>query len=175
MREHDLILLFNGGNEKAFKIVFEMYYKRLMYLALRLIHNKTEAEDIILPVFQSLFTRCAKFATIAKIQAFLFISVRNRCLNHIQLNDRTNARKSKFIDQLQSETDFDWGDSIRDEIMGAIYRLIEELPGECKRIFKMLYFDELTPTEVSKRLNIETQTIYAQKHRALNYLKQKLS
>jgi RNA polymerase sigma-70 factor (ECF subfamily) len=174
MLEYDLIPSFNQGDGKAFKVVFDTYYPRLMVFALKLINDKTEAEDIILPVFQSVFSKCNSFESIIKIQAFLYVSVRNRCLNHIKLIQKTNRFKSKFIEEVQNDELFELSYSVRDEVIIRIHKLIEELPSECGRIFKMLFFDQLEPIEIANKLNIERQTVYVQKNRALNFLKMKL-
>lgn len=174
MNEYNLIHDFKEGKEKAFELVFRMYYKRLIIFAIKMTYSKTEAEDIILPIFQTVFSKCADFNSIENVKAYLFVSVKNRCLNYIRLKGITDKKKMAFAEKIENEAYFHFEYSIKDDLIAAIHKLIEELPGECKRIFKMLYFEDLQPTEISNLLGITTQTVYVQKNRALNFFKSKL-
>ena len=52
--------------------------------------------------------------------------------------------------------------------MEAIHNAIENLPEECRRIFKVLYYEELQPAEVAELLQISVNTVYVQKSRAVS-------
>jgi RNA polymerase sigma factor (sigma-70 family) len=55
-----------------------------------------------------------------------------------------------------------------------IYKAINTLPAQCRRIFKMLYIQGKSIKEISTELEISASTIRTQKSRGLAVLKQKV-
>lgn len=170
MEDHNLIHEFNRGKEEAFKTIFYMYYQDVFRFIWSIVKNEADAEDIALITFQSLFQRCTTFHNIQNIKAFLFLSAKNSTRNYFKLTKNAEIRNKRYSDSLQ-EIEYAL---IESELLELIYKAIELLPEECKRVFKLLYYDNLPPNEIAKLLNITVQTVYAQKHRAIKSLKLKL-
>jgi RNA polymerase sigma-70 factor (ECF subfamily) len=170
MEDHNLIREFNHGKEEAFKTIFYMYYHDVFRFIWSIVKNEVDAEDIALITFQSLFNLCTKFHNIQNIKAFLFLSAKNGSRNYLKLTKNAEVRNKRYSDSQQEIEHL----VIESELLELIYKAIEQLPVECKRVFKMLYYGELPPNEIAKLLNITVQTVYAQKHRAIKALKLKL-
>jgi RNA polymerase sigma-70 factor (ECF subfamily) len=64
---------------------------------------------------------------------------------------------------------------MKDEIVETISNAIENLPEECRKIFKLLIYEELKPADVAEMLQISVSTVYNQKSRALQALRIMLS
>lgn len=60
------------------------------------------------------------------------------------------------------------------EMFEEIFTAIEELPAECRRIFKMSYIEHLSIQEIAKQLDIAETTIKTQRARAKKYLQDRL-
>jgi RNA polymerase sigma-70 factor (family 1) len=173
--EHKTILEFQQGNEKAFELVFREYYTQLVVFTTKITSSQDEAQDIVTEVFLGLFTRCNLFNNENNIRAFLYISARNRCLNYLKAKKRHGVQSLEFIGEIQDDTWLEYEYSIKTEIVEVIYNNIEDLPGECRKIFKLLFYDELKPAEVAARLQISVNTVYVQKSRAVSMLRLKLA
>ena len=52
--------------------------------------------------------------------------------------------------------------------------MIEELPTECKRIFKMSYIEFLDIKTICERLNVAETTVKTQRQRAKKFLRERL-
>lgn len=166
---------FKRGDEKIFKKVFDHYYPALLLFIVKLTGSREEAEDISLRAFQALFNRCAGFETEINIKAFLYISARNSGLNYLKAKQYEKERLRKFTQQMSDDTFLEFEFGIKQGVVAAISKAIEELPAECRKVFKMLYYEELTPAEIADLLNITVSTVYNQKSRALNALRMKFS
>lgn len=166
---------FKQGDEKAFKQVFDHYYPGLLMFITKLTGNREEAEDIALRSFQSLYNRCHAFEAEINIKAFLYICGRNSGLNYIRAKQHEGAVMSKYAERMTDDTFLEFEFNIKQGVVAAIHKAIEELPVECQRVFKMLYIEELTPTEIAEILQITVSTVYNQKHRALTFLKGRFS
>src|SRR5687768_3909645 len=84
MLDKDLIIKFKEGDQRAYTRVFEEYSSRLIYFAQEFINNRPEAEDIVVGIFTKLWKIHQNFDTIENIRAFLYIAVRNKCLDYLR-------------------------------------------------------------------------------------------
>jgi RNA polymerase sigma-70 factor (ECF subfamily) len=168
------ILDFQQGDRKAFDQVFRSYYALIVMFANKIIDSQGEAEDIAIEVFLSLFRRYNQFENEPNIRAFLYVSARNRCLNYLKAKRRHGIKNQEFIERIQDDTLLEYEYSIKVEIIEAIHAAIENLPEECRKIFKLLYYEEMKPAEIADRLQISVNTVYVQKSRAIGILRIKL-
>jgi RNA polymerase sigma-70 factor (family 1) len=166
---------FKRGDEKIFKKVFDHYYPALLLFITKLTGSREEAEDISLRAFQALFNRCEGFETEINIKSFLYICGRNSSLNYLKSKQHEREQLRQFAQRMSDDTFLEFEFGIKQGVVAAIGRAIEELPAECRKVFKMLYYDELTPAEIADLLNITVSTVYNQKSRALNALRMKFS
>ena len=169
------MLLFQQGDEKAFELVFKLYYTPLVVFTTKITGSADESEDIVTEVFLGLFKRCNLFNSEANIRAFLYVSARNRCFNYLKSKRRQDVKSLDFAGEMQDDTLLTYEYNIKTEIVDAIYNAIENLPEECRRIFKMLYYEEMKPAEVAALLQISVNTVYVQKSRAVSMLRIKLA
>jgi RNA polymerase sigma-70 factor (ECF subfamily) len=172
---HQTILDFQLGDGKAFERVFKSYYRSIAVFATKLTGSRDEGEDIATEVFLSLFKRHNLFKDEQNIKAFLYLCARNSSLNYLKARQREGERLKEFAERMEDDTMLEYEYSIKTEIVAAIYNAIENLPEECRRIFKMLYVEKLKPAEVAAVLQISVNTVYVQKSRAVNTLRLKLS
>jgi RNA polymerase sigma-70 factor (ECF subfamily) len=173
--EHQTILDFMQGLEKAYELVFKAYYGPLMVFSTKLCDDDKEGEDIVMGVFQALFQRHKRFNSEEHIKAFLYISARNRCLNFLKARKKHAVGSIEQAERLQDDTLLVYEYEIRAEIVAAIHTAIESLPDQCRHIFKLLYYEERKPTEVAEQLQISVNTVYVQKSRAVSMLRMRLS
>lgn len=165
---------FQRGDERIFKMVFDHYYPALILFVAKLTGSREEAEDISLRTFQSLYNKCQGFHTEINIKAFLYISARNASLNFLKSRQRDKQLLQKFAARMEDDTFLEYEFALKPPVVAAIHKAIEELPVECRRIFKLIYYEERTPLEIADMLHISVSTIYNQKMRALQTLRLKL-
>jgi RNA polymerase sigma factor (sigma-70 family) len=63
---------------------------------------------------------------------------------------------------------------LRVELLQEIYEEIEELPGRCKEIFKMIFIQGLSTDIIGEQLGISLQTVRTQKARAIGLIRTQL-
>jgi RNA polymerase sigma-70 factor (family 1) len=166
-----VLTAFRNGDHAAFREVFNTFYNPLFYFINKLIDNDQEAEDIAVNTFHKLFKRSAAFETHANIKAFLFITARNNSFDYLRFRKVYKEKQQSYIEAMKDDTMFQYEYNIDDDLIEKVLAAIEKLPNECKRIFKMLYFEELTPAEVAEILQISVSTVYNHKSHALKVLR----
>lgn len=171
----ELIPLLQEGNESAFAILFHHFYPPLCFFAERLIKDSEESQDIVTNVFTAYWKRCADFPDHTKIKAFLYVSVRNACMNYVRnLNTRINAEKELLYLAKAEEDTIAEREQLRSSIWESVFAEIQALPDQLKTVFTLLYFDRLDTKAVSAKMNLPVQTVRNYKTRAIDILRKRI-
>lgn len=165
---------FQNGDEKALAHFFKLHSKSLAYFTNRMVSDQAEADDIVSTCFLKLWQKHENFKTAENIKAFLYISCRNACLDYLaSLKVRTVAQE-KYITHLETGEDTILYDVIQTEVLDLVNKEIEELPDKMKVIFKMLYIDGKSTSEIAEELGLSIQTVRNQKTKAIAVIKNSL-
>lgn len=165
---------FNAGDKLAFETIFHTFYSPLCYFVGKIVHNSDSANDIVQEVFINIWGKNLKFENIIFLRAYLYKSAKNRAFNHLeQLNTRNElGKKIETIDSINEHDIFLY--KVETDVFEQIFIAIEELPEECKRIFKMSYLENMNVKTIEEKLGITAATIMTQRQRAKKYLKDRL-
>lgn len=172
--EDDLMQSFRRGQEKAFTLVFDKYYKSLCYFANPITLDSQQAEDIVAECFFKLWVNKENFDTLHNIKAFLYISCRNACINYLRNLKRRNSAQELYLSQLELSEETILYQIIETEVLQALSDEIENLPDKCREVFKMLYIDNMKTDEIAAVLGISVKTVRGHKARAIELLKTQL-
>lgn len=164
----------NNGEEQAFEFVFHKYYASMCFFANKFLQDADTAKDIVQEAFIVLFKeKKYHFSNWIALKSFLYSCVHRKTLNYLEkMNNRANLRKQ--IEQPDFQENEYFLKQVEAEIFEEIFNAIEELPTECRRIFKMSYIDHLNIQKISEQLNIAESTIKTQRQRAKKYLRERL-
>lgn len=94
-----------NGEEQAFEVVFQHYYKAMRFLALRLTEDDMAAEAIAAGAFVKLWNGRKDFADLKSIQAFLYICTRNESMNSIAALKRKNKHLQAYSNLFDTSED----------------------------------------------------------------------
>ncbi len=169
--ETDIILRFKKGDARALTYVFKLHHNALCYFAGQMVKNDQEARDIVADSFLKLWERHNDFEALDKIRSFLYITTRNACYNHIKHLQRKTASHQEISYLEQANEDYIQSRMIKAELLQKILLEVESLPPIRRKIFKMIYLEDLSIFEIASRLNISVDTVRVQKARALHFIR----
>jgi RNA polymerase sigma-70 factor (family 1) len=169
--EREIIKRFREGHEKAMDPIFKLYHKSLLYFGRQLVDNDGQAEDIVADAFIKLWQKNTDFENLASIRAFMYVTIRNSCCNYLKHVQRKTASHQKILHSTEKSEDFIESKMIKANLMQFVLQEIENLPPIRRKIFKMLYFDDMSVNEVCAKLDITDDTVRVQKARALHTLR----
>jgi len=159
VKEPEVISALHLSDPAAFDFVFDSYYTSLCYFAFQLTGNLPEAEDIVSESFQKFWERRHNFHLLTNIKAFLYITVRNTCLNYIRSNSKQQKRTQELAyhhaDLVEKSAE---NFIIETEFLQAVYIQINSLPPKCRQVFVMKYFKGLGIIEIARQLGISENT-----------------
>ncbi len=167
--------LFN--DEKMFEFVFKAYFPRLMAFASKYISNQEEVEDIIQGVFLKVWEKRKEIKE-ETFHSYIFTLVRNACLNKIKHQQIINSHSSEQENILKAESIY-YADFFNDplhqtiyhEIQDKIEKVVQSLPEQTQKVFRLSRFKGMKNTEIAEMLNISLRTIEKHNSKALQKLK----
>lgn len=165
---------FKKGDPRALQVIFKLFYPSLCVFAERMLRDRPAAEDIAGETMVKLWNRHGDFENMQNIKAFLYITTRNACLNMLKQMQRETLSKKQLAYLSGDKEGFILNEIIHMEVLAEIRREIENLPAQCRRIFKMSYYEGKKNQEIAELLNISVHTVKNQKARAIQLLKVKL-
>lgn len=161
---------------EAFGELIKRHQNTLMNVALRMLGNAQEAEDVVQQVFIEAYRHLAEFRQDAQFSTWLYSIILNRCRNHLRSRKRRQEvsldapfhqdDESSPIDQVPERgKNHDERLEIRSEAEW-IRQKVTLLPKDYREIFELFYFAELPLQAIAERLGRPLNTVKVYLHRA---------
>lgn len=160
---------FKEGNQAAFKRIYDDRHDLLFDLAFSHTRNADDSSDIVSETFVKLWRNRENIDTYQHICGFLFTVAKNACTDYHREAAKKRRREKELL-HLQSGV-YSADQLLEQKVLDKMYEQIEKLPGKCKQVFKMIYFEGAETYEVAMRLSISRQNVLNQKARALQLLR----
>lgn len=171
MSTHSKVRLFKIGNQKAYQKIFDKLYPVMCSFAVKYLRNSDDAEDITQEVFIELWNQREKFSDINQIKGFLYLSVKNKCLNKIK-HEKVKTEYANDIRIIEDDIYFE-EQLIKIEVISQLHSTINSLSKQRREI--ILYIMQgLKNNEIAEELNISVNTVKLQKKIAYQKLREEL-
>lgn len=162
-------------SEKAmygrFEKLFEDFLEPLTTYAYRYVNDWQVAEDIVQDTFLSLWMNKEFINFDDPIKPYLYRSVYNKSINHLQtayIKRRINPEDTDaLIDQIILEYN-QYDSLLLKEVVHEIDSFIETLPPQCKKVYRMSRGELLKNKEIALALGISEKAVEKNISRALN-------
>lgn len=159
------------GDTVVFRKLYENFFVALCVFARRFSLEREEAEDVVQEVFCNIYDERLAFPDLNGLKSYLYSSVKNRSLNCIRDKQRRMSREAKFTDiQCESEQWFDA--AIENEVYRQLNILLEELPPQCRNIFKRTLEGD-TSEKIALDLGLSVETVKTQRKKAKKILRER--
>jgi RNA polymerase sigma-70 factor (ECF subfamily) len=173
--DQELVALLKQGDELAFDRLFRKFYPALCFFARRYVTVAGLAEEVVQDTMVKLWQRHSDFDNFNAVKAFLYISIRNACLDGVESEKRKLNRDSNWYLE-QEHFDHDAEEHIiQSEVLMEISQAIAMLPEQCRNIMKMSYEQGLSGKEIAEAMQITVSTVNNQKARGILLLRKMLS
>ena len=154
--------------------VFENYYKahyRFFLLAsCQYLKDPGLAQEIVNDVFIKLWEDAATIDIQTSLKFYIHRAVVNRSLNELDRDRRDRLRQERFGEGLHETAE--WKEMEDNELKVRLYKAIDQLPEQCRRVFNMSRVEGLKQREIADRLGISIKTVKNHITRALKELNQ---
>lgn len=174
VQESEVVVGIQKGDEVAFESVFKAYYSRLCSYANTMLNDSEEAEEMVQNTFIVLWENRANVDIHTSLKSYLYRAVHNSCLNRIK-HMKVRQEHSAYVlhtqeEEVESTSHMVMGNELQQQINVAI----EQLPPQCKRVFTLSRYENLTYAEIAAHLEISVKAVDKQMVRALRILREQL-
>lgn len=169
------------GNPSAFKDVFRLLYPRLKGYCKLFISDDNKVEDLIQETFIALWERRDSIKTDQSVESYLFVILRNNCLNFLRkekLENTTFSIDMEEVSELQYLYQIDFlgkeEKSLEEQLVESFQKAVEELPDKMKQVFKLCKIDGRKQKEVADEIGISLKMVEKHIAKAKEQIREKL-
>ena len=145
------------GDERAFAIIVRAYETPVFNYVMRLVGDRSLAEDLTQEVFLRVFQGLPKFSLRCKFTTWLFQVTKNRVLDEL----RASERRPRHLVALDDVAPLEVMDAPieRGETVDALWRAIEGLSTDLKMALLLRDVAGLSYTEIADSLEVTLATV----------------
>jgi RNA polymerase sigma-70 factor (ECF subfamily) len=153
-------------NEEAFEKLFTDWFAGLHAYASSILKYDADAEEVVQNVFCRIWERRKTLTITGSVKAYLYGSVYHACVDVLRKQKTAQRRRPEMPPYLSAN-----GKIELEELEDRYTRILNELPEQCRNIFQLSRFGELSYREIAEQLNIAVKTVEAQMSKALKRLR----
>jgi RNA polymerase sigma-70 factor, ECF subfamily len=173
--EASLVVRLRHGDRRAFEELVIAYQHRVFGVALRMLGNRAEAEEIAQETFLRAHRALPEFRGGACLHTWLYAIASRLCLNRLASADRRLLRgDDEALATAPSGEPSAAAVLERAELDAAVREAIAALPDERRIVVVLRDVEGLSYEEIAEALGLEPGTVRSRLHRARLDLKAKL-
>lgn len=176
----DLVLVnrATGGDQEAFKELFQKYKTPLFYHVLRMVHNREIVEDLLQEIFLKAFDNIYSYNPAYAFSTWLYRITTNHTIDYL----RKKKLKTYSLDEPIKTKDGDMSIDVIDEHMSSddmimrkqraaiLKEAMVSLPAKYRQVIELRHMDELSYQEIADIMELPLGTIKAHIFRARELL-----
>lgn len=183
LTETELVRLAKSGDKKAFADLVSTYSDRIFNLALRILRNREDAEDVLQETFLTVLQKLDTFDGRSNFFTWIYRIGTNASLMKLRKKKLVFAEVPENPDLGPSHEDqifVDWSQDPsfniqNEEIKKTIDAAISQLSDIYRSVFILRDIEQLSIKETSNILNISEENVKIRLRRARLFLRDKLS
>lgn len=154
-----------------YETLFRQHFRLATLYAERIVGSAHEAEDIVQEVFITLLD--TDFSQIRQKENYLYRCVRNAALDqlHTRMKNRFYDINSNEMVRLAAEEGSHIDEQALIEQVASLYRRIEALPEQGRRIFRMICIEHKSYVETARLLSLSLHTVKTHMSRSFKALR----
>jgi RNA polymerase sigma-70 factor (ECF subfamily) len=167
--DSELIAGMVRGESWAFADFYVRYRARLHQYALSLVRSRMEAEDVVHDVFVGLAKQVSRGRAPREVSAYLYVSVRNRCLDHLRRKPESSL-DDVDIDLIVARP----GDEERIALRRVLNRALLALPIEQREVVVLRIWHDLEFAAIARMQATSINTALSRYQYGLSKLRKEL-
>ncbi len=179
-----LVTRLQAGDQAAYAQLVEEYAGRVYRLALRMLGNEADAEDVLQETFMSAFKSIDRFEARSSLGTWLYRIATNAALMRLRRKEPEQVSVDEPVEgedgDLIPRQFFDFcclpeDDLLRDEALQEMMQAVEELPETLRSVFVLREMEGLSTEETADMLGLSVSAVKSRLMRARLKLRDRLS
>jgi RNA polymerase sigma-70 factor (ECF subfamily) len=168
--EAQLLTQVAKGDQLAFAQIYDRFSPGLYSLALRMVHETAEAEDVLQETFNQIWHKASTYE-VARSSAFTWavMILRHKAIDRLRVRKRLQRTTDKAIalDFFPSVDETSADRPMQMELHQRVRAALEKIPDDQKEAIGLAFFTELTHEEIAEQLKQPLGTVKARIRRGL--------
>ncbi len=180
---HDAELIYaaRSGVENAFTQLMKRYKEAIYFMMLKMVHNKTDAEDLTIEAFEKAFINIHQYEPQFAFSTWLFCIACNNAIDHLRKkrivsipyeNTSGNDKNTgiEYTYNMRTNSDNPEEAFIKKQNARLLRKAVSTLKPRYRTLLEMRYFNEYSYSEICKELNLPLGTVKVQLYRSREML-----
>lgn len=177
----DLVIAASSGDQKAYAQLLKRYKDAIYFMLLKMVNNKTDAEDLAIEAFGKAFTNIHQYEPQFAFSTWLFRIASNNAIDHLRKkravtvpleptvgNDKTIGIEYNY--NMRTEADDPEEKFIKDQNAKLLRKAVDSLKPRYRTLLELRYFKEYSYSEIAEELNLPLGTVKVQLFRSREML-----
>jgi RNA polymerase sigma-70 factor (ECF subfamily) len=141
----------------AFEAYYKINYKGFVLASYNYVKSQTLAQEIVNDVFIKIWVDSEKITIESSLKSYIYRAIINSSINALHKEKRA-SKNQKELAHMQTES-YELRQMETNELKILLYKTIEALPEQCKKVFQMSRMDGLKQQEIADKLGISIKTV----------------
>lgn len=164
--------LLKDNNQAAFNLLYQRYWKRMLYKAVSKLNDRSDAEEVVQDAFSDIWTARHRNTIKHTFHTYLAAVVKYKVMAKLgQTHRRSTIEHAEDLSTLHiaDHSTEDWlsFQDLRSEVESAV----KALPEKCQLVFRMSREQGKSDKEIAANLDLSQKTVEAHITRALKALR----
>ena len=174
--DRELYRLLKAGQADVLGILYDRHVGLVYGIALRILTNPQEAEDLTQDIFLMLARRCSYDPARGSLRTFLAILTRSRSIDRVRLRTSSHESLRRWRNQVPDEGGVDSPSEYASQLEQSqeVQAALAQLSSVQQQILRMAYYDGLSQSQIAEQLKLPLGTVKTKVRRGLIKLRQTL-
>ena len=177
LQDYELVKEALNGHESAFNLLLSKYKDAIYFMLLKMVNNKSDAEDLTLEAFGKAFKNLHQYTPNYAFSTWLFKIASNNCIDflrkrkgvHLSIDNTENQENNEQLGLKSKELNPE-DKLIRMQKAILLRTVVRKLRPRYRVLVELRYFREFSYEEIAKELGLPLGTVKAQLFRAREML-----
>lgn len=176
LADADLLSLAADGCREGFAVLYERHSPMLLAMALKMLRNRPDAEEVVQEVFIYAWRRAADYdRNRAAVSSWLVLIVRSRCLDRLRSFQRMDAMLAVVGREApDAEGPKSYSKVLERQRAARLHDALRRLPEAQREVLEHSFFGGLTQREVAELTGIPLGTVKTRTLLAMQKLRREL-
>ena len=171
------------GDTSSFETLYKKFFPGLCHYAFQLLNDRFLAEETTQDIFLKIWeTRRRIYVQGFSLKRYLYRITHNQCMDILKKNKTQKSRFTRllssdewtYISECYGFDEFLIEKLEAEETAAKIEQIVEQLPAQCREIFRLSRDEEKTNKEIAQQLGISESTIRVQLYRATQKIQREI-
>lgn len=152
-----LVKLLKASDEKAFKTIYERYWKSIYLTALKKLRSAHLAEELTQSLFVNIWERREQ-SSIINISSYLSSAIKYKIINYIESRYSSQGVIDEDMSDLMADNSTE-DNILLNDLNLIITNALQQLPVKTREVFKLSRFDHFSVREIAGKMNLSEKAV----------------